>query len=119
MYRDFAFTFCTLPLLVTHRFVMSPPTPYAADGTSVFHFLPGLCQCILGNWCYCFVIFLSSLGMFVVKCNMNMDSSLWSVEGQGNFLSMLLHFCMKVRGRIFYLIVCLQPADLQGVLCSL
>jgi len=43
--------------------------------------------------------------MFVGKCNINMDSSLWSVEGQGNFLSMLLHFCMKVSGRIFCLIV--------------
>lgn len=65
------------------------------------------------------VIFLSSLGMFVGKCNINLDTSLWSVEGQGNFLSMLLHFCMKVRGRIFCHIVCLQPADRQGVLCSL
>jgi hypothetical protein len=65
------------------------------------------------------VIFLSSLGMFVGKCNVNLDSSLWNVEGQGNFLSMLLHFCMKVRGRIFCHIVCLQPADRQGVLCNI
>jgi hypothetical protein len=54
MYSDFAFTFCTLPLPVTHRFVMSLSTPYTADGTSVFHVLPGLCQCVLGNWCNCF-----------------------------------------------------------------
>jgi len=60
------------------------------------------------------VVFLSSLGIFVGKCNINLDSS-----RQGNFLSMLLHICMKVRGRIFCHIVCLQPADRQGVLCSL
>lgn len=62
MYRDFAFTFCTLPLPVTHRFVMSLSTPYTADGTSVFHFLPGLCQCVLGNWCHCFSNFSFQFG---------------------------------------------------------
>jgi hypothetical protein len=32
------------------------------DGTSVFHFLPGLCQCVLGNWCHCFSFFPSQFG---------------------------------------------------------
>jgi hypothetical protein len=63
------------------------------------------------------VIFLSSLGMLVGQCNINMDSSLWSLEGQGNFLSMMLHFCMNVRGRILCL-VCVCNPQTARVYCA-
>ena len=97
---------------------MSLSTPYTADGTSVFISYQAFASVSLVTGATVSVIFLSSLGMLVGKCNVNMNSSLWSLEGQGHFLSMLLHFSMIVRGRIFCL-VCLQPADRQGVLCSL
>ena len=49
MYRAFAFNFITFSLPFTHRY-LSLSTPYTADGTSTFRFLPGLYQCVLGNW---------------------------------------------------------------------